>query len=338
MHSNNLLLAAGVAAVASAHVSPHGGHARFHNKRDAGVALVVETVYETVTVTEGETATQGIFAQEVTTSSTTTTTSSSSSAQPTTSSSAAASSTYSTKSSASSSASSSSSSGVSGSVSVYTDFSCTSSKRATAVEIAVTGNVGTPYGCNMLLVDSSIASQYSYAINFENVADEAYEVICWNKYGSDGLLDGWYVGKGQPITFTLAAGSTQAVAFQADSIGACATGPGSVPIVTKSGTNPLGGYYETDAYAGSWVEFDFGDSTNSDWSGFDASTLLAQRNGMDVYGLQVCSADCSNTCSTIISASDYTNAYTIGSEDEDGIGGNCPETTLLVTAKLGYSG
>ncbi|KAH7124302.1 hypothetical protein EDB81DRAFT_912430 [Dactylonectria macrodidyma] len=104
------------------------------------------------------------------------------------------------------------------------------SKRATTEQIAYKGNTGTEeaYGCNIMTVDQTIASQYEYTATFINVVSEDQACVCFNKIGPDGQIDGSWSGN-EAISFTLPAGSTKIVAFDANSQGGCVCGIGKVP-------------------------------------------------------------------------------------------------------------
>jgi hypothetical protein len=205
----------------------------------------------------------------------------------------------------------------------FTDY-CASykSKRATDAEISYTGNVGSPYGCNQMLVSSTVADKYDYTVKFtgQNTAD--WKVVCWNKIGPDGELDGWY---GNAVTeFTLGAGETQYVAFDADSQGGCAAAEGtSIPTDTYGG------------YASTWFEFDFADTANSGWSGADISSIQAQAAGLTVQGMQACF---SGTCSTITEGcATVDNAFDEAAEYEDGLGINTDATQVSIDVIVAYS-
>lgn len=195
-------------------------------------------------------------------------------------------------------------------------------KRATAAEIAYTGNTGVAgqWGCNIMLVDSSVADKYKYTSVYTNHANENYQVTCFNKIGPEGLINGFFGFSA--ATFTLAPGQSQTVAFDKNTQGACAFHPNSLPK-----TN----YGE---WAGTWVEFDFENASNNNWSGADCSSLVAQAAGMDVPGCQVCH---SGTCSTIFPGGTADNAYIKGMEADDGVGLNIAPGGAQLTVLVGYS-
>lgn len=198
-------------------------------------------------------------------------------------------------------------------------------ERATLAQIAYTGNTGRTgmWGCNMMEISKSIQSQYQYTTTYTNVASEAYQVICFNKIGATGLINGF--DGGNAVNFMLQPGESRVVAFEGNTQGSCAFNPGTVP------TDPYG------AWAGVWVEFDFGNTSNNEWSGADCSSLVAQAAGMSVPGCQVC-VDGGGTCSAVLPGGVGINGYVKGMEAVDGTGINHPAGNLAMTVKVGYSG
>ncbi|KAI4273619.1 MAG: hypothetical protein LQ337_004502 [Flavoplaca oasis] len=82
------------------------------------------------------------------------------------------------------------------------------------------GNVGVPFGSNMMLVDTATAQdKFKYTITFKNSASEKKQIIIWQNPGRNGTPLG---GKGEDpvITIPLAPGASQAVAFDEDTHGA----------------------------------------------------------------------------------------------------------------------
>ncbi|KAJ5286649.1 hypothetical protein N7478_002335 [Penicillium angulare] len=185
------------------------------------------------------------------------------------------------------------------------------------------GNVGSPYGSNIITVDASVASEYKYVVQFTGSSTDEWEVVIWNKYGEDGSMDGWF--ERACHTFKIAAGETIYYAFDTDSQGGWAAGKGSVPV------NDLG------EYASTWGEFDLGSTVNSGWSGFDVSAIVAQDSDMTVQGMKICDA-LGDTCSSITSgAGTVSNAYTSAEADEGGIGGNLSAGAVRLAVTLDYS-
>lgn len=187
------------------------------------------------------------------------------------------------------------------------------------------GNVGNPYGSNIIEISESDASSYEYVIQFKGQNTEDWTVVMWNKYGPDGQMDGFY-GKAS-TTFTLSPGDTKYYAVDADSQGGWAAASGSTVPTGNSG-----------AYAATWGEFDFGSTTNSGWSGFDVSAIQAQNNGLEVQGMQICDA-LGSTCSSMTAdAGSVNNAYTSAQTDIGGIGGNLSGGAARLAVTIAYSG
>lgn len=204
----------------------------------------------------------------------------------------------------------------------YVDFcSGSTEKRATAEEIAYKGNTGTSdnYGCNIMTVSKSVASQYKYTATFNNAVSEEQSCVCFNKIGPDGGINGFWKGN-QAISFTLPADGSEIVAFEANSQGGCVCGVGEVPTTTIG------------QFAGTWLEFDFGNESNDNWSGADASCLVSAANGLDIPALEVCGH---GTCSTIETGGTGTNAYLGGMEAEDGVGLNLAAGKVRLTITVG---
>lgn len=206
---------------------------------------------------------------------------------------------------------------------VKKEFCAGVSKRATAEDIAAKGNTGTAgnWGCNMMTVEDSIADAYQYTTKFTNVDSEEYQVVCFNKIGPTGLIDGfWHAG----LTFTVAAGASQFVAFDENTQGGCAFGPGEVP---KTGWGE---------YAGTWIEFDFGSERNNFWSGADCSSLVAASEpGQPIFGCHLCDAD-ETTCSTIYPGGAGVNAFIAGTAALDGLGLNIPAGDVHLKVNIGH--
>jgi hypothetical protein len=200
-------------------------------------------------------------------------------------------------------------------------------KRASKEDIAYVGNTGTEddYGCNMMRVSNSLVSAYEYTIELKNVASEPYAVVCFNKIGKDGDINGFFKGYGETVQLVLQAGETATVALEANSQGSCAFGPGTEVPTTAEG-----------CYAGSWVEFDFENAKNEGWSGADCSSLVAEDTGNKVYGCRVCDAG-EKTCSTIYDDGTGDNAFTKGTNDLDGLGLNIIPGPATLYVSIGFA-
>ncbi|KAM5354212.1 hypothetical protein ACJ41O_000862 [Fusarium nematophilum] len=195
-------------------------------------------------------------------------------------------------------------------------------KRATVEQIAYKGNTGTAddYGCNIMTVDPAVASKYKYTATFKNANSKDQECVCFNKIGPDGGINGFWSGN-EAIKFTLPGSGSKVVAFDENSQGGCACGAGSVPLT------------DIGQFASTWLEFDFGNESNDNWSGADASCLVSAAEGLDIPGLKVCGH---GTCSTIYPGGTGENAYLGGMEDLDGIGLNLPAGKARLTVTVDY--
>ncbi|KAI9737409.1 MAG: hypothetical protein M1834_009563 [Cirrosporium novae-zelandiae] len=187
------------------------------------------------------------------------------------------------------------------------------------------GNVGNPWGSNIIIVDADVASEYKYTVRFmlDCDCDDTWFVSIWNKIGPDGLMDGWYGHSA--VSFTLTDGDIVWVAFDENSQGAWGTAKG-----TSLPTDSYGGYDST------WGEFDFGDGENSEWSGWDVSDIQAVNAGATVQGMRICTADFSQ-CSIITSNGDYVdNAYTPSTSSTGGIGGVLTAGAVTLWCRVDY--
>ena len=186
------------------------------------------------------------------------------------------------------------------------------------------GNVGTPWGSNIISVSPEAAHNYKYVVQFNGAKTQPWTVIIWNKVGPDGKLDGWYGHSA--LTFVIAPGETHYVAFDEDSEGAWGAAPGTNGLPTDH----WGGYTST------WGEFSFGDGENSGWSGWDVSAIQAQIAGHDVQGMRICMAD-GKGCSIITpGAQKVVNAYTESKRHHDGIGGAASPGPVRLVVDLDY--
>ncbi|KAL2785397.1 hypothetical protein BJX66DRAFT_347541 [Aspergillus keveii] len=191
--------------------------------------------------------------------------------------------------------------------------------------VSYTGNVGSPWGSNIIEVDSSSASSYKYVIQITGSNSADWFVSFWNKIGPDGQMTGWYGHSA--LNFTLAAGETRYVAFDEDSQGGWGAAEGS-----SLPTDEYGGY------ACTWGEFDFGSTINDGWSGWDVSAIQAQNADLTVQGMKICTA-AGEDCSTITTgAASVVNAYTAAEAAVDGIGGSVTEGAVRLAVEIDYSG
>lgn len=188
------------------------------------------------------------------------------------------------------------------------------------------GNVGIPWGSNIITVSPTEAHRYKYVARFTGSNTQPWTVTIWNKVGPDNKMDGWY--SHSALSFILGPGETRYVAFDEDSEGAWGAAPGTrgLPV------DHLGGFTST------WGEFSFGDGENEGWSGWDVSAIQAQIAGQRVQGMRICMAD-GNGCSVITpQARKVVNAYTEDQRHHDGIGGAAAPGPVRLVVDIDYRG
>lgn len=195
-------------------------------------------------------------------------------------------------------------------------------KRVTAAQVAYKGNVGIAgsYGCNIKLIEASVADKYKYTARLKG-GDSKYTCAVWLKIGPDGLINGFFSGK-EVHTFTIPAGGEQWLAFDEDTQGGFGCSKGDAVETTSFGE-----------FVCPWTEYDFGNTSNKGWSGFDASQLVAGSAGATMHGLKVCGK---GTCSTLYQGGGGDNAYLPGMEAADGIGGNIPAGPLSLEVDIAF--
>ncbi|KUJ24322.1 uncharacterized protein LY89DRAFT_17710 [Mollisia scopiformis] len=185
-------------------------------------------------------------------------------------------------------------------------------------EVSYIGNIGSPQGSNMLKVDSRTG--YDYTNEFINTSGETMTVVLWNKaYSKTGAVDdaeanlGSCVAPVTPIlTFALAAGESQIVAFQENSQIGWAQ---AVSDIAESG-----------AFATTWGEANF----VSTGCGYDVSAIMnPNNNNYDMTITSTEAADCtsSRTENMWLTASDP-----VGNSD-----GSCyiAQGTATMTTQMG---
>ncbi|OJJ35518.1 hypothetical protein ASPWEDRAFT_40721 [Aspergillus wentii DTO 134E9] len=186
------------------------------------------------------------------------------------------------------------------------------------------GNVGSPWGSNIIEVSPEKASQYKHVARFTGSNTDPWTVVFWNKIGPDGGLNGWYGNSA--LKFTLEPGQEKFVAFDDDSQGGWGAAKGEDIPKDKYG-----------AYACTWGEFDFGNSKNNGHSGWDVSAIIAQNAGLEVQGMNICD-HLGGKCSTISSlAQKIINAYTSALAGVDGLGGTISEGPVRLTVHVNYN-
>ncbi|RAH87264.1 hypothetical protein BO86DRAFT_350946 [Aspergillus japonicus CBS 114.51] len=188
------------------------------------------------------------------------------------------------------------------------------------------GNVGVPWGSNIIEVSASEAWQYKYVVQFTGQNSADWFVSIWNKIGPDGADDGFFGHSA--LNFTLSSGETRYVAFDENSQGGWGAAEGdSLP------TNDYGEYSCT------WGEFDFGDEENDSWSGWDVSAIVPEEADQTIQGMKICRHGTTTGCSYITSGGGTVeNAYTPSESSVGGIGGSVTAGPLRLAAVIDYSG
>jgi hypothetical protein len=192
-----------------------------------------------------------------------------------------------------------------------TAFGSASSSSGTAGD-SYFGNYGVPYGANIIKVDST--SGYDFTATFVNTQSSSITVNCWNKVGSDlqPLSGSALAPKDTTLTFSIPAGSKQAVAFMENSQVGCAQ---ACSETAASG-----------AYATSWFEANF----LSAGSGYDMSAIMnSAGNNYDMSITSVEAPDCT---------SDMTQNFWLTATDPVGNSdGSCyiAQSTATLTVTMG---
>ncbi|KAJ5406584.1 hypothetical protein N7465_007868 [Penicillium sp. CMV-2018d] len=176
--------------------------------------------------------------------------------------------------------------------------SSTASKRVGALDWDYIGNVGSPWGSNIIRVEEDAASGYKHVIRFENDNSKAWTVVMWNSYGPSGGLNGFWAPN-KALSFTVEPGHSIFVAIDDDSQGGWGAAEGEgLP------TNFVG------EYASTWGEFDMSNSQNDGFSGWDVSCIIAQLANMEIAGMQICNHEGEKCSSISKGAASVVSAYT----------------------------
>lgn len=187
------------------------------------------------------------------------------------------------------------------------------------------GNTGKPWGSNIIEVTESGAHKYRHVMKLESKNDETWSVVYWNKIGPDGLMTGWFGN--EALRLTVKPDEAKYVAIDDNSQGGFAAAEGDTLPTDKSG-----------GYSCTWGEFDFANTSNEGWSGFDVSAIQAMNAGQKVQGMRMCDADEKHCSSITKDLGKVDNAYTSDLADEDGIGGNINSDAPRLIVELGYDG
>ncbi|OKL64657.1 hypothetical protein UA08_00095 [Talaromyces atroroseus] len=190
------------------------------------------------------------------------------------------------------------------------------------------GNVGIPYGSNIIEISKDELDSYNYTITLDGSnLSEDYKAYFWNSCTESGSLAGFF-DTVFPLTVTISAGSSAYVALDVDTQGAFVTAPSSSDVPRNSASGIILGF---------WGEFGFGTTINDGWSGFDVSAIEAQIAGITDYpGLKITGDGQTSSITTGLGT--VSNAYTQDLTDVGGIGGNVSPGSIALTATLNYSG
>ena len=157
------------------------------------------------------------------------------------------------------------------------------------------GNVGIPYGSNMVLLDSADdAEKYKYSNTFNNPTSDKITVIVWNKSGKDGQPQS---GMSLPPTLTFSVGpnESKAVAFDENS---------QVAFAQDCERDPMKGNLPNCT----WGEVDFGDLRNGGWSGYDRSSIPNSAGNTGLLTISCEGAKTSSQDSNSFTSAAQTNA------------------------------
>ncbi|CRG89729.1 hypothetical protein PISL3812_06768 [Talaromyces islandicus] len=188
------------------------------------------------------------------------------------------------------------------------------------------GNRGDPYGSNILVIDEQFVPDFNFVTQMTLPADtdESWNVVVWNKCGTDGGINGFF---GEWVqNFTIQPGETKYIAFDVDTQGGWGAAPGSSPILDNSGS-----------CASTWGEFDFNNTENAGHSGFDVSAIQAQNAGLSVQGMSI-SAVGTDESSSITNSGVVNNAYTASEASNPSLGGHLDPGNVTLNCTLNYSG
>ncbi|ESZ98135.1 hypothetical protein SBOR_1514 [Sclerotinia borealis F-4128] len=160
---------------------------------------------------------------------------------------------------------------------------------------AYLGNYGSPYGSNVIKVDSS--ASYSFTATFVNTQSKAITVNIWNKVGPDmqPLSGSALAPKNTTLTLPLAAGASQTIAFDEDS---------QIAWAQACSSTAFSGAYDT-----TWGEAQFLKSG----SGYDMSAIM--NSAGNNYNMTISSEEASGCTSDPTQNYWLTDTQPIGTSD-----------------------
>jgi hypothetical protein len=186
------------------------------------------------------------------------------------------------------------------------------------------GNVGIPWGSNIIEVSEASANQYKHVMRFEGSETDPWTVLFWNTYGPDGKMDGFWKPN-SALQFTLEPGEVKYVAVDDNSQGGWAAAPGEDIPTTNFGQ-----------YAATWGEFDMSSEKNGGSSGWDVSCIIAQLNGLSIQGMKICNhlgESCSYIGKGLIG---LLQAYTSADQGNPSLAVSQPEGPVRLVVTLDY--
>ncbi|KAH8698917.1 hypothetical protein BGW36DRAFT_152717 [Talaromyces proteolyticus] len=195
----------------------------------------------------------------------------------------------------------------------------------TGSDISYCGNHGNPYGSNILVIDEKWVPDFDYVTRMTLPASttESWNVVVWNKCGTDGGLNGDF---GEWVqNFTIQPGETKYIAFDVDTAGGWCASPGDKVILNEWGS-----------CSSTWGEFEFAHASTKA-SGFDVSVIQAQNAHFTVQGMNICATG-TDTCSSITNSGVVNNAYTAAEAYNPSLGGHLNPGKVTLDCTLNYSG
>jgi len=201
----------------------------------------------------------------------------------------------------------------------------TKGKKTGFLDWDYVGNVGIPWGSNIIEVDEANANQYKHVMRFEGSDTEPWTVLFWNTYGPNGKMDGFWKPNAA-LRFTLEKGEVKYVAVDDNSQGGWAAAPGEDIPTTNFGQ-----------YAATWGEFDMSSEKNGGSSGWDVSCIIAELNGLDIQGMKICNhlgESCSYIGKGLVG---LLQAYTSADQGNPSLAVSQPDGPVRLVVTLDYA-
>lgn len=204
--------------------------------------------------------------------------------------------------------------------------SSTTDRRAGSQDWGYVGNVGNPWGSNIIEIREDKASHYKHVVRFENENSKMWYVVVWNSYGPTGDLNGFW-SPNKALGFSISPGQSIFVAIDDNSQGGWGAAEDEhLPI------NYVG------EYASTWGEFDMSNYQNDGFSGWDVSCIIAELAHKNVSGMQICNSN-GEMCSSIThGAGAVVNAYTSTDQGKKDKAVSQAAGPVRLVVQLGWSG